>query len=155
MSYQRSDNFERAMRFVAKWEGGFVDHPNDPGGATNMGVTQRTYDAWRDKIHARRRDVKKLDPVERDAIYHDLYWVPAGCDKLPWPLALVHFDTAVNTGVGRANKFLEQTQEDVALYISLREKRYNVLCKVNPKLSVFLRGWLNRLNDLEAECSRS
>ena len=39
--------FERALTFVLRWEGGYVDHPADPGGATNYGVTQRTYDAWR------------------------------------------------------------------------------------------------------------
>jgi len=42
-----SSAFETALPFVLRWEGGFVDHPADPGGRTNRGVTQRTYDAWR------------------------------------------------------------------------------------------------------------
>jgi lysozyme family protein len=39
--------FEAALPFVLRWEGGFVDHPNDPGGRTNQGVTQKVYDDWR------------------------------------------------------------------------------------------------------------
>jgi hypothetical protein len=42
-----SDAFDAAMPFVLRWEGGFVNHPNDPGGATNKGVTQKVYDGWR------------------------------------------------------------------------------------------------------------
>ena len=100
--------FEASLPFVLRWEGGFVDHPNDPGGRTNKGVTQRVYDAWRKRQGLPVRDVKRLDDTELHRIYESGYWIPPHCDRLARQLDLVHFDTAVNMGPGRAVRFLQK-----------------------------------------------
>lgn len=167
-----SEAFESSLPFVLRWEGGFVDHPADPGGRTNKGVTQRTYDAWREKNGMTQRDVRHIEDREVKAIYEAEYWQRAGCDRLQSQLDLVQFDTAVNMGVRRAIRFLQgsvgcgvdgvfgpQTENAAARcdprsairdYCDAREDYYRRLAERNPKLAVFLRGWLNRLNALRS-----
>jgi lysozyme family protein len=164
---------EPALRFVLRWEGGFVDHPDDPGGRTNRGVTQKVYDGWRARQGLPGRDVKLIGDDEVHAIYASDYWLPPRCDALNAPLDVVQFDTAVNMGVGRAVRFLQASAGcDVdgqfgaatelavarcdgaavlAAYCQRREDFYRGLAQKNPKLSVFLKGWMNRLNALRAE----
>jgi lysozyme family protein len=164
---------ELALKFVLRWEGGFVDHPNDPGGRTNKGVTQKVYDAWRGRQGLVRQDVKLIVDAEVRAIYAADYWVPPRCDLLASPLDLVQFDTGVNMGVGRAVRLLQgavgcnvdgdfgpATERAVAGcdvgttvidYCNRREALYRSLAQKNPKLTVFLKGWMNRLNALRTE----
>ena len=165
--------FEASLPFVLRWEGGFVDHPNDPGGRTNKGVTQKVYDAWRKRQGLPVRDVKRLDDTELHRIYESGYWIPPHCGRLARQLDLVHFDTAVNKGPGRAGRFLQeaagcgvdgdfgsQTEKAVqacrpgdliASYCATREAYYRELVRRNASLGVFLKGWLNRLNALRHE----
>jgi len=165
-----SSGFDAALKFVLRWEGGFVDHPDDPGGRTNRGVTQKVYDGWRTRQGQPTRDVKGIEDSEVNAIYSSDYWTPPRCDLLETPLDLVQFDTSVNMGVGRAVRFLQAcvgcgvdgnfgpgteravAQCDqgsaVATYCNQREAFYRNLVDKNPKLAVFLKGWLNRLNAL-------
>ena len=103
-----SAGFLASLPFVLRWEGGFVDHPKDPGGRTNKGVTQRVYDAWRRRQGLPVRDVKGLEDTELHRIYEAGYWLPPRCDRLARRLDLVHFDTAVNMGPGRAVRFLQK-----------------------------------------------
>lgn len=164
---------ESALKFVLRWEGGFVDHPNDPGGRTNKGVTQKVYDAWRTRQGLPRRDVKQVENDEVHSIYGTDYWLPPRCDLLDGPLDLVQFDTAVNMGVGRAVRFLQATVgcgvdgdfgpatrravadcdagTALAAYCNRREAFYRSLAQRNSKLGVFLKGWMNRLNALRKE----
>src|SRR3954469_9591146 len=65
---------DSALRFVLRWEGGFVDHPDDPGGRTNCGVTQNVYDAWRARQGSPQQDVKLIADAEVHAIYASDYW---------------------------------------------------------------------------------
>ncbi len=165
--------FEAALRFVLRWEGGFVDHPADPGGRTNRGVTQKTYDAWRAGQGLPKRDVKLIDDADVHAVYESGYWIPPRCDLLDRPLDLVHLDTAVNMGPGRAVRFLQQAvgcavdgdfgpatqravlacraSDTLASYCKLRENFYRQIVSRKPEQSVFLKGWLNRLNSLRLE----
>jgi lysozyme family protein len=168
-----SPAFAAAMRFVLRWEGGFVDHPADPGGRTNKGVTQRVYSDWCARQGLPGRDVQLIDNAEVLAIYEAGYWVPPRCDLLGPPLDLVQFDTAVNMGPGRAVRFLQQalgcgvdgnfgpaTQhaamacdggDAVARYCDIREAFYRQIVLRKPEQAVFLKGWLNRLNSLRKE----
>jgi lysozyme family protein len=144
-------DFHRAMKFVARWEGGFVDDPADPGGRTNLGITQRTLDAYREGKDLPKYDVKDLDKAEANDIYEDRYWNAAGCPALRWPLCLVHFDTAVNLGVSRANKMLVASGKDPHAYLHNRRNYYTSLANQKPALAKFLKGWLNRLAALGKE----
>lgn len=139
--------FAKIMQFVHKWEGGYVNHPNDPGGATNRGITQRTYDAWRKKKGLSLRSVKDMPPQEDVEIYREEYWNPEW-EKLGFKMAACMMDTAVNMGVSRANAFLKASGGDYVKFLQLRIAKYKELIQRNSKLAVFERGWMNRVNDL-------
>jgi len=100
--------FEQALEHVLRFEGGYVNHPDDPGGATNFGVTQATYDAWRRNRGLAPRPVKQIERSEVEAIYRERYWKEARCDDLPPELRLIHFDAAVNCGTENAIRFLQR-----------------------------------------------
>lgn len=106
------NNFDRALSLVLKHEGGYIDHPRDPGGATNMGITQRTLADWRSRHGTRHtisaEDVKALTRTEAAAIYRARYWDAIGGDDLPSGLDYAMFDFAVNSGPSRAIKFLQR-----------------------------------------------
>lgn len=101
-------NFDSCLRFVLQYEGGFVDHPRDPGGGTNLGVTRATLTEWR-RRPATVADVRALGRAEAAAIYRARYWTPIGADELPAGVDLLAFDIAVNMGVARARKWLVDT----------------------------------------------
>lgn len=103
-----ADTFDRAMQFVFRWEGGFVDHPSDPGGATNHGISLRfarnlgrLVDLDRDgDVDA--DDIRLITPAVAAGIYRASFWAPVRGDDLPPALAAVVFDAAINCGVDRA-----------------------------------------------------
>lgn len=96
------------MEWLAVYEGGFVDHPDDPGGATNRGVTQAVYDAFRRRQDQTPRSVRWITDEEHDAIYVAQYWRPIRGDDLPSGLDATVFDFGVNSGTGRAAKTLQR-----------------------------------------------
>lgn len=100
------DNFEACLAHVLQSEGGYVDHPSDPGGATNMGITIATLRTWRGRS-VTKADVKALTRAEAAAIYRKNYWDAVRGDDLPRGLDLVAFDAAVNSGVSRGAKWLQ------------------------------------------------
>lgn len=102
-------NFERCYNVTRVYEGGKVNHKDDPGGKTNKGVTQATFHAWLRRTGKPARDVYSITDAETQQIYHDEYWSPSGCDELPAGLDMVVFDTAVNSGVNRAIILLQAT----------------------------------------------
>lgn len=103
-------NFARALSAVLKDEGGYVDNPSDPGGATNMGITRMTLAAWRKVVpytSLPKSAVKALTPAEAGDIYRANYWNAIKGDQLPDGLDYAVFDFAVNSGPGRAAKVLQ------------------------------------------------
>lgn len=101
-----SGAFDRCIPFVLQWEGGYVCHPDDPGGATCHGVTAETLAAWR-KCAVTHADVEALQVAEACAIYRAKYWQAIRGDDLPPAVALVTLDAAVNSGPLRAAKWLQ------------------------------------------------
>lgn len=99
--------FERGLEFVLKWEGGFVDDPDDPGGRTNKGVTQKTYNKWRAKKGLLAEDVLNITEQEVHAIYLQDYWAPVAKNWYPDQLAIALFDSAINMGQRRAVSMLQ------------------------------------------------
>ena len=100
--------FEPALARVLAHEGGFVDHPRDPGGATCLGVTQRIYDAWRAGRGLPRRTVREITTDEARAIYRRQYWDAVHGDDLPAGLDYAVFDYAVNSGPAKAVRDLQR-----------------------------------------------
>ena len=99
--------FEACIKYVFASEGGFVNHPKDPGGATNMGVTRATLAAWR-KRPVTVDEVKRLTRAEAERIYKAQYWDTIRGDDLPPGVDYAVFDISVNSGPGRAARFLQQ-----------------------------------------------
>lgn len=107
-----SPKFQRCIQFVVREEGGFVNDPKDPGGATKYGISMRSHrtdigDLDRDgDIDA--DDVKLLTVDQAIDIYADEYWSGIRGEELPEPMALALLDTAVNCGIGRAIRLLQR-----------------------------------------------
>lgn len=169
--------FEEALERVLRYEGGYVDNPNDPGGATNKGVTQAVYDAWRRSQGLAVRPVRGIEDGEVRAIYRERYWKAARADEMPPALRLVQFDAAVNCGVKMAIRFLQRALgvaddgvigpvtlgalqkrqirplADEVLWERLRYYR-TIAVRQRPDgrdLRVFLPGWIARLLDVQAQ----
>lgn len=95
-------NFNACLTFVLRFEGGKSNDPKDPGGRTNQGVTQETYDAWRTRNGLYPRDVYAMEPSERDEIYRAGYWASIMGESLRLGEDLVVFDYGVNSGPKKA-----------------------------------------------------
>lgn len=91
-------SFDRAFLLLVDHEGGYVNHAADPGGETKFGISKRSYPQL---------DIKALTLDQAREIYRSDFWAPLRCDDLPWPVALVLFDGAVNSGAGTAAKWLQ------------------------------------------------
>lgn len=142
--------FEKIMKYVYNAEGGFVDNPNDRGGRTNMGVTQRTYDAYNKKHGLEQKDVKNITKEEADKIYYDEYWVASGADKIKDKyLAYMHYDAAINHGVGTAKRMLKQSGGDFDKYYQGRKNAYGDLAKRRQNQRGFYKGWINRIDKID------
>lgn len=166
-------SFTEALKFTLKWEGGYVDHPNDYGDATNYGITQATYDDYLNAtyLYPRRRSVSSITPQEVRNIYYNRYWLPSKAGTMERRLGVVHFDTAVNFGLAGATMFLQEalglapdglwgpvTQAAFEKANGLTLAKRYLDCRVNyrykrvqqdPTQVDFLKGWLNRDSDLE------
>lgn len=165
-------NFERALKLTLAYEGGYVDDPDDPGGATNRGVTQRVYDAWRagQDPPRGRRPVRSIEPAEVEAIYRERYWRAARCDDMPWPLCAALFDAAVLCGVRQGTRMLQRSlgvtadgvlgpatlralgeSDPRAVTAALIDERRRFLARVaeaRPISAKFLAGWHKRCDQL-------
>lgn len=169
--------FSRALAHVLKMEGGYTDDPVDPGGPTNKGITLAVFAAWEKKKLTSRtrpglmRALKKIPDTTVSTIYHTRYWRPAHCPELEPPLALMHFDAAVNHGVGAAVRMLQQAvatdvdgeigpntrraimnqpiERTLGKYADIRRKKYRRL----HHFWRFGRGWLRRV-DLTLDAAR-
>ncbi|MEN9216486.1 MAG: glycosyl hydrolase 108 family protein [Gloeomargarita sp. HHBFW_bins_162] len=167
-----NDVFALALSFARKWEGRYVNHPSDPGGKTNFGITQAVYNSWRISQGLAPLDVRLISQQEVSEIYYQNYWQPARCELMVKPLAVVQFDTAVNFGVAGAIMFLQEaihatpidgiwepitqgklernnTQLTAQKIIQGRKDYRYQRVRQAPSQRVFLQGWLNRDNDLE------
>lgn len=146
-------NFPLAMSFVHKWEGGekYTDDKTDPGGETKWGISKRAYPDV---------DIKSLTKMEAEKLYERDYWLKIGADKMEKRLAIACFDSAVNCGVGRTRSWLDELAKEkernpqrneswaARWMIQRRTQYYLDLVKKRPALNKYIKGWLNRVNDL-------
>lgn len=98
-----SKNYDKCLETILHHEGGYVNHPKDPGGETNLGVTKRVYEEF-----GGTKDMKDLTVEDVAPIYKKGYWDRIKGDHLPSGLDLCVFDFGVNAGTGRAAKFLQK-----------------------------------------------
>lgn len=162
-----ASHFDVALSHVLRHEGGFVNHPRDPGGATNQGVTQRTYDDWRRRNGKPPRSVRQIEAGEVAAIYRGDYWDRVRGDDLPAGVGYAVFDLAVNSGASRAVRFLQAAagvaQDGVMGPITVAAAAADprgVIDRLLDKRVAFLRGldtwdafgrgWTARCNDVRA-----
>lgn len=100
--------FDRALAKALVLEGGYVNHPKDPGKATNQGITQAVYDDYRRSIGQGSRPVRALTGVERNTIYRMRYWELVKGDDLPPGISYIVFDGAVHSGVAQSVRWLQR-----------------------------------------------
>jgi len=106
---QMADTFDTCLAFTLREEGGYVDNPVDPGGATNMGITLATYRQWSDNPDLGPTQVQAMTERTAKAIYRSLYWNPLRADALPAGVDLSVFDMGVNAGIWGSAKILQRT----------------------------------------------
>jgi lysozyme family protein len=99
-------NFDACFSHLIKHEGGYVNHPSDPGGRTNLGVTQEVWEDWTDR-KVTEEEMKELTPAKVSPLYKEMYWDRIKGDQLPRGVDYCVFDAAVNSGVRRASQWLQ------------------------------------------------
>ena len=156
------ENWDKAFERVMKSEGGFVNHPSDPGGMTNLGVTKKNWENWV-KHPVDEAEMRGLTHEKVKPFYKANYWDPVKGDELPSGIDYLTFDFAVNAGVGRAAKILQfalgttadgvigkgtigvalkaDPDETIRKFSEEKEKFYKSL----PTFGTFGKGWLNRV----------
>jgi lysozyme family protein len=162
------ENFMPSLARVLVYEGGKVDHPKDPGGRTNKGVTQATFNAWMRRKGLPTRDVWTATDAEIGAIYKTMYWDRIKGDQLPAGLDFVLFDIAVNSGVGNSAKWCQRAlgcrpdgdfgpktvdailddQDNDALIAKILSIRLGVLKSLNT-YATFGKGWSARIANVK------
>lgn len=138
-----TDYFPQCVDFVLAREGGYNVVKNDKGGETNFGISKRSYP---------NEDIKGLTKERAKEIYREDYWLKGGCDKLAWPLCLVHFDACVNAGLGNARRFLSRSNGRWEAYLERRKSHYEQIIQKDPTQEKFRKGWMNRLKHVEEVC---
>jgi len=101
-------NYDHCLEMLLEHEGGFVNHPDDPGGITNLGVTKKVYEGWVDR-EVTEQEMRDLTKEDVAPIYKSNYWDRCKCNSLESGLDFTIFDWAVNSGPGRAAKALQKS----------------------------------------------
>lgn len=166
-------DFDKAIGRILENEGGYVDHPDDPGGATNFGISARFLKGIRDERHP--RDLTKEDAVE---LYRRNFWDRYGYGEIEdQDIATKVFDCSVNMGPSSGHKILQRALRAVGhshieddgvlgnitltgannspsgVAIIMRSEqaaRYRELVASKPERKVFLKGWLRRAYEDDA-----
>lgn len=141
-----TDRFNKFLPFIFKWETEYnrdgsvrTEHdPDDPGGTTKFGIDQRSHPDI---------DIENLSLVAATEIYSD-EWDRASCEAMAPKLGEVYFNAWVNTGPGRADKLFAVANGDPTAFIDAQAAFYSRLAAARPSSQKYLKGWLNRLNDL-------
>ena len=155
------ENFDKCLEMLLSHEGGFVNHPEDPGGITNLGVTKKVYDEWTGR-ESTEQEMRDLTPDDVAPIYKKNYWDRVKGDSLPSGLDWACFDWAVNSGSGRPAEavqravgatqdgaigpqtlglIMEKDPEEIINYVyGVRQDFYKSL----KTFETFGRGWTRR-----------
>lgn len=159
-------NFDKALAAVLHHEGGFVNHPSDPGGMTNLGCTKAVWEEWVGHPVDEKK-MRALTPADVAPLYKRKYWDKIKGDELPDGIDYVVFDAAINSGPGRAVKWLQGCvgadmdgalgPKTLALVVAADQKelvedyakrRLSFLTDL-PTWSTFGKGWGRRVSEVE------
>jgi lysozyme family protein len=160
------ENFDKALAAVLHHEGGFVNHPSDPGGMTNLGCTKAVWEEWV-KHPVDEKAMRALTPADVAPLYKAKYWDKIKGDELPAGVDYVVFDASINSGPGRAAKWLQEcvgsaadgvighgtlqavAAHDPAEIVDLYQaKRLRFLQALNT-WATFGKGWERRVHEVE------
>ena len=167
------ENYEKRLELILHHEGGYVNHPKDPGGETNLGVTKRVYEEWCMSEDLSQKEMVDLTVEDVAPIYKKNYWDRVKGDDLPSGLDLCIFDFGVNAGTGRAAKYLQQiigTTVDGGIGPNTLQAVFNYIEEVGLKqlieeyqsgrqsyyesleiFETFGKGWTRRVNETTDE----
>ncbi|RNJ47369.1 hypothetical protein B5V01_24905 [Mesorhizobium erdmanii] len=161
-------NFARALALVLKSEGGWSDNPADPGGATMKGVTLANFRRYV-KADASKADLKRIGDNQVATVYRRFYWDAVLGAELPDGVDFAVFDFAVNSGPGRAARYLQasvgvsqdgrigpatlaavKTRPAGVVIDQLCDARLAFLRRL-PTWATFGRGWSDRVRSVRAQ----
>lgn len=145
------DNYEACLAITLKWEGGDVNHPDDPGGKTRWGVTQARYDDYRHSKRLPPRTVFSMTKPEMLDIYKTGYWDAVKGDTLAYGVDLATWDFGVNSGPARAKSTLLASVggTDIQTIQKICKKRLSFVRGLKI-WKTFSKGWSRRVADIEA-----
>jgi lysozyme family protein len=161
------ENFDEALKAILKHEGGYVHHPRDPGGMTNLGVTKKVWEEWVGHPVGE-KEMRALTPDTVAPMYKKKYWDAVKADELPTGLDYLMFDFAINAGPGRAAKTMQKAigttpdgaigpktmaalkAADPADLIAKFSMEKELFYKALPTFATFGKGWLRRVDEAKS-----
>ena len=165
------ENFEQALKNVLKSEGGYSNLSSDPGGMTNLGCTKAV---WEEFVGhpVSEADMRELTPADVAPLYKRKYWDKVAGDDLPAGLDYCVFDAAINSGPGRAAKWLQEVAgvpadgsigpatlkaidafSPLEIIAQYNDKRLQFLESL-PTFATFGKGWSNRVSSVQSIASQ-
>lgn len=165
------ENFDNALKSVLISEGGFINLASDPGGMTNLGCTKAVWESWV-KHPVSEQDMRNLKPSDVAPLYKQKYWDRVSGNDLPTGLDYAVFDAAINSGPGRASKWLQETlnvkadgvigpmtikavkaSDTLRLIAQFNDTRLRFLEEL-PTWKTFGRGWSKRVSEVQSSASK-
>jgi lysozyme family protein len=157
-----ASNWKKSFELMLASEGGYVNHPSDPGGMTNLGVTKRVWEEWVGR-ESNEKEMRSLTPEMVEPLYKRKFWDACKCDDMPSGIDYLVFDFAVNAGVGRSAKILQtavgvpadggigpitlaavKAQDPAELVQKFSDAKEAFYRSLNT-FDTFGKGWLNRV----------
>jgi lysozyme family protein len=164
------DNWQKSFEMMLESEGGYVNHPSDPGGMTNLGVTKRVWEEWVGR-ESNEKEMRSLTPEMVAPLYKRKFWDACKCDELPTGVDYLVFDFAVNAGPGRSAKILQtavgvpadggigpitlaavKAQDPTELIQKFSDAKEAFYRSLNT-FETFGKGWLNRVAAVKIKAS--
>ena len=165
-----ASNWKQAFEQMLASEGGYVNHPSDPGGMTNLGVTKRVWEEWVGR-ESNEKEMRSLTPEMVEPLYKRKFWDACKCDELPTGVDYLVFDFAVNAGPGRSAKILQtavgvpadggigpitlaavKAQDPTVLIQKFSDAKEDFYRSLNT-FETFGKGWLNRVAAVKIKAS--
>lgn len=159
-------NFDASLKRVLAHEGGYTNHPSDPGGPTNFGITIHDYRRYINP-KGTADDVRRMKLPQAAKIYREKYWDIQHCDEMPSGVDYAMFDYGVNSGVGRSQKVLQRilkVQADGIIgrktldALKAQDPQFVILAICRERLGflralrtwpVFGKGWGRRVTEVQ------